>query len=440
MTNNQINYLDTEETAEKKRKVKEDSLKSEYDSVFDGEDKLEHDLFKIKSKINIYTDTILIDDIITTNFKKISRSDTIIGLTGVVGEWGVVTPIHVLKLEDEDTYMLLDGFRRVFAGLRTGKTEITAIVWDFVDKEEGKEMANVLSLMLNRSQRFSSREMWEQMKMLEEVNGATPGLIEYLLQMHSGDAMKLKDVMLSDMEYDEIKNDLLDGKLNIDGAYRKLCNARKKENRLAKEDSIVIEDTTTGGVTGEEQQLSVDAVKELLEMSDADVENESLEDLDRSSEAINEHEVQEVGNRHPIDPFIKRDTMVRDGFKCQCCGTGGHSGWSGVMVYHHIIPVFLGGEDSVENGATLCSNCHITIHLYSFGKLTVDLKTLDDKEKRIFKNIFKYGNIIIEGMKRAKISKDVAYKADAGSRRHLFPGEGLEDNKKVLKELKASDN
>ena len=46
----------------------------------------------------------------------------------------------------------------------------------------------------------------------------------------------------------------------------------------------------------------------------------------------------------------------------------------------------------------------------------------------MFRNIFKYGNIAIEAQKRKGMKKEDAYKADAGSRRHLFPGEGLKDN------------
>ena len=32
--------------------------------------------------------------------------------------------------------------------------------------EEMRELANILSLMVNRNQRFTPKEMWEQMKIL----------------------------------------------------------------------------------------------------------------------------------------------------------------------------------------------------------------------------------------------------------------------------------
>lgn len=399
---------------------------------FDSEEGLNSAL-QIKSKVTITEKIIPIDDIVISSFKKVSREDTLIGLSGVVGEWGVVSPIHVLKMEDDDSYLLLEGLRRMFGALRSGKTEIPAKVWDFADKQEGKQKANIISLMINRSQRYTPKEMWEMMQILEEVNDATPGLIEYLLQMRPGEAMKLKDIMLSDFEYAEIKADLMNNLITIEAAYKKLTNERRKENRLAKEDAMVLEGSDTPmDEVSDEQRLGVDEVKELLELTDIDIEYESLEDLDRSAEARGEAFVQDVDDRRPIDPKIKQATMMRDGFRCRCCGLGGHEGWLGILVYHHVIPVFLGGPDTVENGLTLCSNCHVTLHLYSFGKVSVRLNELDEEEQQIFRNIFKYGNIIIEAMKRVGVSRDEAYKADAGSRRHLYPGEGLKDNKEAF--------
>ena len=406
---------------------------------FDSEESLNSAL-QIKSKVTLYQKLVKIEDIVVSSFKKVSRSDSLIGLTGVIGEWGVVSPIHVLKMEDDDSYMLLEGLRRLFGALRAGKTEVPAVIWDFADKQEGKQKANIIALMINRSQRYTPREMWEMMQVLEEVNGASPGLIEYLLQMRPGEAMKLKDIMLSDFEYAEIKSDLMENLITIEAAYKKLTNERRKENRLAKEDAMVIEDKDTSiDNVSDEQRLSVEDVKELLELTEVDVSDEDLSSLDRSDEIRGEPVIQDPDNRKPIDPKIKQATMIRDGFKCRCCGVGGHEGWLGVLVYHHVIPVFLHGEDSVDNGATLCSNCHLLVHLYSFGKLSVRLNELDETEQKVFKNIFKFGNIIIEAMKRSGISKEVAYKADAGSRRHLYPGEGLKDNQEAFKQASISN-
>lgn len=408
-------------------------------AVFDSEDTGVDSMLAIKSDLKMYKAKLDIDDILVPTLKKVGRSKTVIGLTGIIEEWGVVSPIHVLKLEDEDTYQVLDGVRRLFGALRAGLDEIDAVVWDFDDKVEGKDKANLLSLMINRSQRFNNKELWEQMQILEEVNGAAPNMVEFLLQMQAGDAMKLKDIMMADVDYMEIQDDLMSGELTIDGAYKKLCKQRREENRLAKEDATTLEGGSSASIEdiSDEQKLSADDVKDLLDLTDGDVSDSTLEDLDRTDE-VSDVTYQDVNDRKPLDPKIKQATMIRDKFKCRCCGLGGHSGWAGILVYHHVVPVFLNGPDTVDNGLTLCSNCHVTLHLYSFGKVSVDLDTLDDKEKQVFRNIFKYGNIIIEGMKRSKMNKDVAYKADAGSRRHLYPGEGLKDNKETLKVLEDS--
>jgi len=410
-----------------KEEKKKHRLSKEYEDSFDGDDKLVHRLLRIKSKIDISLKKISIDDIITSKFKKLSRDETVVGLAGVVSEWGVVTPIHVLSLETEDTYLLLDGLRRVFAAMRGGVNEISAMVWDFSDKQEGKDMANVISLMVNRSQRYSSKELWEQMQLLEDVNDVGPGLIEYLLQMNSGDAMKLKDVMLSDGDYEEIKKGLLGGTLTIESAYKKLCTARKKEDKLSKEDNMSIENEQPGS----RQRLGVDEVKQLLELTDEDISSIDTEDMDRTDEARGDV-VQNVGDRSYIDQATKQATLIRDNFACRCCGRGGAHNLA-ILVYHHLVPVFLGGPDTVDNGLTMCVSCHIVLHSYSMGKVRVKLDDLSKEDKVTFRNILRFGNIIIEGVKRLGVAKDDFVKESASSLRHPYPGEGLNDNISAFK-------
>lgn len=417
----------------------EEALREEYDKTVDGETQAQHKIVKIKSKIKVYPDELPIDDIVTFEFKKISRTKTMIGLSSIVEEWGLVNPIHVLKLEDDDKYMLLDGLRRLLACARKGDKKVRVMVWDFEDKEEGKQQANIISLMINRSQRYSAQEMWGIMQKLEQVNDANPGLIEYLLQMYPGDAMKLKDVMTAGSEYAEIQAKLIDDELTIDQAYRKLCTERKKEDRLIKEEEMGVEgasltDSDEDNVQKEDRRLSIQEAQELLDIAESeDLDNMSIEDLDMSDE-VRKTEVQKVGERHPIDPAIKKATLIRDGGKCQCCGKGGPQ-WASILVYHHKIPVFCGGADTVENGVTLCSDCHITLHCYSTGDLIINLDELNDTEKEVFKKIFHYGNMIIKAAKIMNMSKQEVKKNDAGSRRHLMPGEGLKDNKEAFNKI-----
>lgn len=426
----ELKELDKKDAKVEKEKKKQQRLGKEYEESFEGEEKLVHRLLKIKSKIDISLKVISVDDIITSKFKKISRDDTIVGLAGVVEEWGVVTPIHVLTLETDDTFLLLDGLRRVFAAIRGGHKEIPAMVWDFSDKQEGKDMANIISLMVNRSQRYSARELWEQMRVLEDVNDIGPGLIEFLLQMNAGEAMKLKDVMLADSDYEEIREALLSGGVTIDGAYKKLCSARKKEDKLAKEDSLVIEEKEAT----DSRRLGIDEVRQLLELNEVSTDTEELKDMDRTDE-IRGNVVQETGDRKPVDTAIKQATLIRDKFRCRACGIGAGQ-WLGVLVYHHLIPVYAGGPDTVDNGLTMCSNCHLTLHNYVAGKVVVNINELSDDEKQVFRNIFKYGNIAIEATKRIGMKKDDILKADAPGRRHMYPGENLTENTAAYEAVK----
>lgn len=436
--------FDEEDSFSNKGSSKNAKLRAEYDDIFDGEDKMMHKLASISSDVKKVEKEIPLDSIIVTSFKKTGRAESISGLTGVVSEWGVVTPIHVLAMEDEGSYQLLDGLRRVYAAMRAGEKKIRAIVWDFSDKREGKELANILSLMINRNQRYSPKEMWEQMKVLEQVNDATPGLIEYLLQMNAGDAMKLKDVMLADNDYDDYKDDLLNGKYTIEQAYKKLCNARKKEDKLEKEDKISVDaegmkDANTRNFDSDMlddgvERLSSDEVKELLEMQDLDrdVDEDDLESLDMTDDIRKDSMYQKVGERTFVDDSVKKATLIHDGNKCRCCGIGGPQ-WAGVLVYHHIIPVYAGGPDTVKNGATLCVNCHLTLHNYITGDVQVP-DDLDPEQEKIFKNIMKLGNVAIEASNKLGMKRDALKKANAKSKKHPMPNANVKINKEALAE------
>ena len=453
---NELLELDDETPAKKKAKKKEAALSAEYEATFDGEDKLVHKLMHINSEISLTYADIEIDKVVTSNFKKLSRDDTIIGLTGVVDEWGVVSPIHVLATEDGEYFMLLDGFRRLFAAMRKQMKHIKAIIWEFTDYDEGKEMANILSLMINRSQRYTNREVWEQMQILEEVNAASPGLIEFLLQLNAGEAMKLKDVMTADMDFAEIQQKLLNGEYTIEAAYKKLCNERKKENRLAKEDALSIEDSTSpdgrdpASAADDVQRLSVDDVKEILEMgefSDEATERASLEDLNQGEyngeldrgDYDRNPELQNPNDRHSLDPELRQQVLIRDGFTCRCCGEDFKHRLPALTV-HHVVQVSQGGYDEEGNLITVCSNCHLCIHTYAWGKIAVNEDNLNEHEKLVYKKIFRYGNIIREANKRCGKTLEQGKKDDKSYNRHMFPGEGLKDNQAAMRAYEARQN
>ena len=429
--------------------LQEDSkLIGEYDESFTGDEKLQHKIVGIKSNVKVTTDVMInIGDIVTSEFKTTSRVKTVTGLSSLINEWGVVSPIHVLKIEDDGVYLLLDGLRRIFASLRKGEKQIRAIVWEFDDVDEGKEIAPIISLMINRTQKYSNIECWNIMERLLE-RSASPGLIEFLLQLNGGDAMKLQDIMTVDLPaFDETREKFVADEINIDTAFKKLTAERKKEDRAEKDDRTVLKvNEDNGGVqTGTDENshrlLDVDEVKDLLDMNTVtpdNVDEASVEELDRSAE-VNRPEVQDKDNRHPVDPAIKQAVFRRDDFTCQCCGLKGEAN-IGVLVFHHIIGVACGGPDTEENGLTLCQNCHMLLHMYVFGKVRIKWDAFDESEEKKFKRICMYGNKQIDAWKRVGKSKSEAYKEDASSRRHLYPGEGLEDIERAYKGYTPKDS
>lgn len=443
-----------------------------YDVTISTEEKLANTLaFTCPVKISLAN--IPVNQLIVSYFKKKSRENTVIGLTSIIEKWGIVQPINVLKLEDDSQYIVLDGLRRLFGAIKNGFKEVECRVWDFEDKTEGKKMANILSLMLTRTERYTPQEQWNIMQVLEEVNDLDPGTIEYLTQMASGEAMKLKDIMTcTDFFAEDIKQKLLSGALTIDAAYKKLANERKKEDKLSKEDSTTALDNIAGGVDsrtnvdkalddGEEstaddrpaETFSNEEVAEMLELTKPGMDEtepeydengeliegtgvspESLESLNKTEEIRGSDMHQKVGERHPVSKSVRQGTFMRDGFKCRCCNMGGNESYLSVLAFHHAVPVYLGGPDTIENGLTLCVTCHILLHNYLMGELQVQLDKLDEHEQMRFRNVFKYGNLALEAQKRKGISMEKAkekYRQDAGAK-HPMPNANLAENRKAL--------
>lgn len=426
------------ETYNEGEEIAGSSLQAEYDATFSGEEKLSN-LLKITS--DSYTrkfEKIRLDQIGFTDPVKKSRAETMTGLTSIVKDLGVLDPIDVMTVEDPDDdykYVLISGLRRVFAALKNGQTEIDAIVWDFKDKDQGNDLALYLGLLLNRTQKRNWGEIWHLYQVLELQSAITPGTLEYLLQLESGDAMKLKDVMLCD--YDEVKQALLSGEKNLDGAYKLLAKLRKEEDKLTKEDETGVSDTVEGAEeiasdnVGEHGQLSDQDVMELLEMVDGVDEDVTDEDFDEVNKGSFEEEGQKVGERHPVDPAIRQGTFQRDNFRCRCCGTGGVA-FLGTLVYHHAIPVSARGKDSVANGLTLCDSCHQVLHCAekAGGKIPMTKEQFEEyseAEQLRIKRILKFAKVAVEAHKRVGNSRDKIVKEATASGRHRMPGETLKE-------------
>lgn len=405
-----------------------------FSSDFTGEEQLENSLNSLSSKLKVSSKTIPVENLILSTFKKVGRQKTIIGLTSSVEQWGIVNPIHVMSFEDKDVYQVLDGSRRLYAAIKNGLTEVPCIVWDFEDKAEGKRLANVLTLIINRSEQFTALEQWEMMQILEEFGTMSLGAMEWGLSLKAGQAMKLKDVMLCEDDYSDIRDKLIENELDIEAAYKKLCTQRKKENRLVRDDNTSVENTieaTSSNTNAEDdtRRLSDDEVRDLLELANTESasSSEDVSAMDMTEEINKDDKYQTTDKRHPVDKEVKQGTFIRDDFKCRCCGKGGQP-WLGVLIYHHAVPVYAGGPDSIENGLTLCQDCHMTLHNYLLGKLHVDLDSLSEDDKKIFKNIFTFGNIALKATKNKGISKQKLSEIDKTGSSHAYPDAYIAEN------------
>lgn len=420
------------------------TLQQEYNEIFDGEEQVQQ-LLKLTS--DAYTrrfERIKISQIGFTEPVKRGRLETMSGLTKIVKDMGVLDPIDVMTVdessEDDDyKYVLIAGLRRVFAALKNGQEEIDAIVWDFKDKDQGSDLALYLGLMLNHTQTRRWGETWHLYQVLELQSPISPGALEYLLQLESGDAMKLKDVMLCN--YDEVKEALLSGEKSLEAAYKMLAKLRKEEDKLAIEDATGAGDTVedAGDIAsdnvGSRGQLSDQDVMELLEMADSsDVDNLDSDDFSELNQSAFNDEYQKVGERHPVDPAIKQGTFQRDNFRCRCCGTGGVA-FLGTLIYHHVIPVSCHGADSVDNGLTLCDSCHQILHCAqkAGGRIPMTQEQFEEyseTEQTRIKKILKYSKIAVEAGKRIGLSKEQVVEEANRSGRHRMPGETLKETQR----------
>jgi len=354
---------------------------------------------------------------------------------------GLLQPLTVAPTATEGLYVLLDGYRRIQACARVGRTKIPCIINNKVNTPE----IPILEAMYNHNQKYTIKEQIDYIDFLEKQKGImNPGMIEYLLQMNNGDYTKLKDI-LNDND-DDIVTKLLDGVYDIATAFKKLEQRRKKESIEEKEDkkaSQVYDDEQESGAdqiqgAGEEADGSALTDEQLAALNlnpetlDDDIDDTSINEMveeDKNLDGFKPHK-QKVGEREYVDPIIKKTVMARDKSTCQCCKRGGEQ-YVDILDYHHILPVFLGGVDTPENGIMLCVACHRLVHLYSTDDLHIDTAllngsynnlTTEDKEryeneqifedeKKRFKRIIKLGSVIrkgivAKGMNREQFKKE----------------------------------
>lgn len=392
------------------------------------------------------------------------RSDTYSGLFNVVREMGVIVPIVVTPLAeyadfladnnittgaeaDElgyagPRYRVLDGWRRIFASLKNHYDEIPAAVITFHDPEVGRDLSNLMHLVLNRAQTHTWAEKWAMLQVMEESYSLTPSMLDWLLLIEPGDSMRLKEVMLA--EYPEVTDDFLSGKKDLTRSYKALEKLRKAEaNPTAGDDdrkiSSVDEASDLATADTEEAPLSDEEVKNLLEMGDelrevrdllnkeADTDDADIADENYGGDPIPENAAEQVGfeggdddedmfgevdentvqdtkDRKPLSKELRTAILARDEFTCQACGYGkGITSMVhlGQLEAHHKTSVYVGGSDAMSNFVTLCQRCHGLVHILAgfnakIGMTKEEFENVPDNDQTMFRVCIKLAKIILK--------------------------------------------
>lgn len=392
------------------------------------------------------------------------RADTYSGLFNVIREMGVIVPVVVTPLAeyadfladnnittgaeaDElgyagPRYRVLDGWRRVFASLKNNQDEIPAAIVTFHDPEVGRDLSNLMHLVLNRAQTHTWAEKWSMLKVVEESYSLTPSMLDWLLLIDAGDSMRLKEVMLA--EYPEVTEDFLSGKKDLMRSYKALEKLRKAEaNPTAGDDdrkiSSVDEASDLATDDTDDAPLSDEEVKNLLEMGDelrevrdllnkeADTDDTGIDDDNYGGDPIPENAAEQVGfeggdddedmfgevdentvqdtkDRKPLSKELRTAILARDEFTCQACGYGkGITSMVhlGQLEAHHKTSVYVGGSDAMSNFVTLCQRCHGLVHILAgfnakIGMTKEEFENVPNNDQTMFRVCIKLAKIILK--------------------------------------------
>lgn len=431
-----------------------EELSKEYDATFDDEQKVTNVMKLDSNSFHIFPAVVEFDSLVIPEAISKSRKETVQGLTTMVGELGILYPIHVMYTEsykewlesghtanedyDGAKYILLDGFRRVYAGYRNKLTRCNAVVWDFKDGEKGNEIFLILSRVLNRQQSHSWEEVWLLYNTLMSQTTLTDGTADYLLQLNMGDTSKLKAIMDGKSMFTEPYEDLISNKKTLQQAYNMLEKMRREVDVLSHEDQQGISeiDTVDGVVESADKNVLSDSdVKEILEMDD----NSNIELSDDEFGEIfsnGEADSQKVGDRHPLDPALRAAVLARDGYKCVVTGRGEGLPTPialSILNVHHIIPVHAGGKDSMDNLITVSLDVHTLIHIIErndgkIGMSKEQYESLNDEEKKFILGTMKIARKAVEANRRLGRNKKEIYKDTESSVRFKMPGVVQKEN------------
>lgn len=414
-----------------------------------------------KDAFSIHFEEIPLDKIIGLPFFKDRRNETIVGLTESVRKLGrVLKPLDVVKmLWNEDTYeedgykdyryILIDGYRRLYASHRNSDiiTKVPCQVWEFSNSLLAQETAPLLGVLLNRTQEPYPQELWGMISTLEMSYGITPENMENLLQLDMGSVGKIKDVMTS--SYEEPRDSYITREKTLEKAYSLLVKLKKEENQLLKDDneslmdiSEVGNDISEGGGVAPMSDAEARAILE-MDMSDLELTSDMFSMEAEPIESMDEDDIQnyvhyqDVKNRERVNPELKKAVFERDKLTCQCCNEGGLYKMP-ELVFHHKIPVHAGGADSMENGATLCCNCHLQLHFFERnGHFEGGYENLPEEKKETYTRIMRMAMIAIEAGKRKFKDERERKKNALYGISYPMPGEDMELKREVYKNMKG---
>ena len=392
------------------------------------------------------------------------RADTYSGLFNVIREMVVIVPVVVTPLAeyadfladnnittgaeaDElgyagPRYRVLDGWRRIFASLKNNYDEIPAAIVTFHDPEVGRDLSNLMHLVLNRAQTHTWAEKWAMQQVMEESYSLTPSMLDWLLLIDAGDSMRLKEVMLA--EYPEVTDEFLSGKKDLARSYKALEKLRKAEaNPTAGDDDRKISSVDEAGDLAtddtEDAPLTDEEVKNLLEMGDelrevrdllnkeADTDDADIDDENYGGDPIPENAAEQVGfeggdddedmfgevdentvqdtkDRKPLSKELRTAILARDEFTCQACGYGkGITSMVhlGQLEAHHKTSVYVGGSDAMSNFVTLCQRCHGLVHILAgfnakIGMTKEEFENVPDNDQTMFRVCIKLAKVILK--------------------------------------------
>ena len=362
-----------------------------------------------------------IANIAVTN--RIRSNKNVDSLVQSIKSTGLLQPLTVAPLATDGLYVLIAGFRRILACAKAGIKSIPCIV----NKKINVPDVPILEALYNHNCNYTMKEIVDYINYLEKEKGiSSASMIEYLLQMDSGDYTKLKDV-LNDND-DDIVSALMNGQLTIAQAFKKLEQRRKKESKEEKElkkAEQVYGDAEESGAdklagSGEEADedvaLTDDEIAELSISADDlnNVDDKSLDEMVEEGKNMEgfEPNKQDYKNREILDPALRKAVLARDNNTCQCCGLTGQE-YTEVFDIHHKVEVYLGGTDDIDNLLTTCIICHKMIHLYSRGELHIRPNDeLTPEEQKKFKRVILLGMKIREGMAMKHMKKEELKKVD----------------------------